>query len=162
MDAQHVICAGRVRHAARQTDATCHKSAVQCSRVWQVIHSSPFSKSMSSHCQQQRSQECCQEQSVAVRNEREVVFFGLIFSMVGLGWGPLLVAQQHMGSLVADHWVLALFLPTVLLGLVQVLGPSISEYTLPRPPDHLCGMDDPLPSCQTYPSGASVSFLHDP
>ena len=28
MDAQHVICAGRVRHAARQTDATCHKSAV--------------------------------------------------------------------------------------------------------------------------------------
>ena len=27
MDAQHVICAGQVRHATRQTDATCHKSA---------------------------------------------------------------------------------------------------------------------------------------
>ena len=27
MDAQHVICAGQVRHANRQTDATCHKSA---------------------------------------------------------------------------------------------------------------------------------------
>ena len=27
MDAQHVICAGQVGHATRQTDATCHKSA---------------------------------------------------------------------------------------------------------------------------------------
>ena len=27
MDAQHVICAGQVRHATRQADATCHKSA---------------------------------------------------------------------------------------------------------------------------------------
>ena len=27
MDAQHVIRAGQVRHATRQTDATCHKSA---------------------------------------------------------------------------------------------------------------------------------------
>ena len=27
MDAQHVICAGQVRHATRPTDATCHKSA---------------------------------------------------------------------------------------------------------------------------------------
>ena len=47
-------------------------------------------------------------------------------------------------------------------GAASVLGPSISEDILPRPPDHLCGMDDPLPSCQTYPSGASVSFLLDP
>ena len=27
MDAQHVICAGQVRHATRQADATCLKSA---------------------------------------------------------------------------------------------------------------------------------------
>ena len=30
MDAQHVICAGQVRHATRQTDATCHKSVYHC------------------------------------------------------------------------------------------------------------------------------------
>ena len=73
------------------------------SGIWQVLHSSPFLTSVSSHSQQQRSQECCQGQSAAVCNEQEVVFFGLIFSMVGLEWEPLLVAQ-HVGSLVVDHW----------------------------------------------------------
>ena len=98
---------------------TLHVTSQLSSGIWQVLHSSPFSKSVSSHSQQQRSQECCQGQSAAVHNEREVVFFSLIFSMVGAGWEPLLVAQ-HAGSLVAGHWVLALFLSTVLLGLVQV------------------------------------------
>ena len=115
MDAQHVIFASQLIHVTRQTDATCHKSAeFRCYTATPSQRVCPHTFNSN-----RRSQECCQEQSVAVRNEREVVFFGLIFSMVGVGWEPLLVAQQA-GSLVAGHWVLALFLPTVLLGLVQV------------------------------------------
>ena len=108
MGAQHVICAGQVRHATRQTDAKSAEfrymaGATQLPLLEVRLPTATF----------------CQRQSVAVHNEREVVFFGLIFSMVGLGWEPLLVAQ-HAGSLVAGHCVLALFLSTVLLGLVQV------------------------------------------
>ena len=54
---------------------TLHVTSQLSSGIWQVLHSSPFSKSVSSHSQQQRSQECCQGQSVAVHNKREVVFF---------------------------------------------------------------------------------------
>ena len=44
-------------------------------------------------------------QQLSVMSRRLFVFLGLIFSMVGLEWELLLVAQ-HVGSLVADHWSL--------------------------------------------------------
>ena len=123
MDAQH---AGQLGHATRQTDATCYMTAEfrYMVQVYGRCYTAPPSQGVCPHT----SNSNILRNAVKDNHKLEVVFFGLIFSMVGLGWELLLVAW-HAGSLVVDHWVLPRSFPpnsSAGAGALSVLGSSMS------------------------------------